>query len=80
MLTRDEMHRLIDAIPDSELAAVAAALEPLVDPVTRALLLAPEDDEPLTDDERALIEASRTEADAVGYIPHDEVKRRHGLT
>ena len=79
MPARDELHRLIDAIPDSELAAAAAALKPLVDPVTRALLLAPEDDEPLTDDERALIEAARTEADAVGYIPHDEIKRRHGL-
>jgi hypothetical protein len=77
--TRADLHRLLDAIPDGQLAAAAAALEPLVDPLTRALLRAPEDDEPLTDEERALIEKARAEAEVTGYIPHAEVKRRHGL-
>lgn len=79
MLTRDQMHRLIDALPESQLADVALALEQATDPLTRALLLAPEDDEPLTEEEMLAIEAARAEAGSVGYIAHEEVKRRHVL-
>lgn len=79
MLTRDQMHRLIDALPESQLGDVALALEQATDPLTRALLLAPEDDEPLTEEEMLAIEAARAEAESVGYIAHEEVKRRHVL-
>lgn len=79
MLTRDEIHRLIDAVPEKELPAIARAIETTLDPVVRAVLLAPVDDEPLTDEERALVEEARAEAEAVGYLSHDEVKRHHGL-
>lgn len=77
MLTRDQLHRLIDSIPEDRLPAVEAALEPLADPLARALLLAPEDDEPLSDEERRLIEEARSEAEEAGYLTHDDVKSRH---
>lgn len=79
MLTRDQMHRLIDALPESQLGDASVVLEQLTDPLTRALLLAPEDDEPLTEEERTRIKAARAEAETVGYLAHEEVKRRHGL-
>lgn len=79
MLTRDQVHSLVDALPDEEFAAAAAAVEKVIDPVTRALLLAPADDEPFTNDDRAAIERSRAAYDRGEYISHDELKRRRGL-
>lgn len=78
MLTRDQIHRLIDTIPDDRLPSLEAAIAPLTDPVARAVLLAPEDDEPLTDEDiEALCVAD--EAIARGEVfSHDEV-RRHDL-
>ena len=78
-LTRDELHRLVDAIPDSELASAAAALEPLVDPVMRALLTGPIDDEPETEEERAAVAEAKAELARGEFLTHEEVKRRHGL-
>ena len=49
MPTRDSFHRLIDELPESELAAAQRFLHYLgatADPVLRALLEAPVDDEP----------------------------------
>ena len=79
MLTRDELHRLIDAIPDSKLAVAATALEPLVDPVMRALLTAPIDDEPESEEERAAVAEAKAELARGEFLTHEEVKRRHGL-
>ena len=79
MLTRDELHRLIDAIPDSELAMVATALEPLIDPVMRALLTAPIDDEPETEEERTAVAEAKAELARGEFLTQEEVKRRHGL-
>lgn len=62
MLTRDQMRRLIDTLPDDQIPAASAASEHITDPVTRALLLAPEDDEPLTDED---IEALREAEEAI---------------
>jgi len=62
MVTKDELHKLIDALPAElhreaaqALAQVAAAQH---DPVLWALYTAPDDDEPITAEERkALAEA-----------------------
>jgi hypothetical protein len=54
MSARDRLHRLIDELPESELAAAERVLHYLratADPVLRALLEAPLDGEPETDDE-----------------------------
>jgi hypothetical protein len=55
MPTRDSLHRLFDERPESELEAAARFLRSLratADPVLRALLEAPLDDEPETEEER----------------------------
>jgi hypothetical protein len=64
MPTRDTLHRLIDELPESELAAATRFLNyfrATSDPVLRALLEAPLDDEPETEDERRLMQQAREE-------------------
>ncbi len=56
MSAREELHRLEDALPEAELHAAARFLEFLKagaadDPVLRAFLEAPVDDEPTTPEE-----------------------------
>ncbi len=78
MVTREQIHQLVGAIPDSGLADAERALAPLVDPVLLALLTAPEDDEPETDEERAAV-AEAHEAIARGdVVPHEQIKREFG--
>jgi hypothetical protein len=58
MIARDELHTILDAIPDDRLNAAREALAQLADPVVLAALNAPLDDEPLTDEElESLVEA-----------------------
>lgn len=61
MRTRDTLHQLIDELPESELAAATRFLHYLratAAPMLRALLEAPLDNEPETEDERrAVLEA-----------------------
>lgn len=79
MLTRDQFHTLVERLPDDELAAVMAAVEKTIDPVTRALLLALPDDEPLTDEDVAAIERSRAAYERGDFVTQEELKRRRGL-
>ena len=51
MIARDELHTILDSIPEDRLDAAREALAALADPVLLALLSAPEDDEPLTDED-----------------------------
>ena len=79
MTTKDVLHRLIDELPDSELETARRLLEPLRagdDPVLRAFLTAPDDDEPLTPEEIAEIEAARQEVARGDVVSWDEVKKR----
>lgn len=69
MIARDELRALVDAIPDDRLPAARAALAPLADPVLLAFLNAPDDDEPLTDEDLAAIEAGRADIAAGRTVP-----------
>jgi hypothetical protein len=78
---REQAHHLIDRLPETQLSALVGLLESIVDPVAAALLNAPIDDEPETDDEKqAVAEASDWLARRGGKgIPHEEAMRRLGL-
>src|SRR5438552_19090055 len=79
MITREALHQLVDALPESELdkaARLLAALE-TTDPVLRALLLAPEDDEPETDEERAAEDEAHSAARRGELFTLEEVEERH---
>jgi hypothetical protein len=62
MRTRDELHRLVDQLPEGEFDAAGRYLEYLrlmYDPVVKAFLEAPEDDEPETKAERMAVEEAK---------------------
>jgi hypothetical protein len=72
-----ELHRLVDALPEREVHAARRFLEYLRDagdPVLRAFMEAPEDDEPLTPEEEAAIREGQ-EALARGEVrPWEEIR------
>ena len=75
---REEVHRLVELVPDQDLPTVRRMLAGLardVDPVSWALEHAPADDEPVTQEDIEA-EAEASEDIAAGRVyPHDEAKR-----
>ena len=74
---RQELHSLVDHIPSGDLPAARKILRALADPVWQSSLAAPLDDEPETEDERAEVEAARSEPGS--GTSHEEVLREFGL-
>lgn len=58
-MTKTELHRLVDALPDESLPAAAILLRRAQDPVVAKLDAAPIDDEELTAEDRRVIKESR---------------------
>ena len=82
MPMRDTLHRLVDALPESELAVAERFLNYLratADPVLRALLEAPLDDEPETEEERRAMQEAREELARGDVRTLEEVRRELGL-
>jgi len=52
-MTKADLHRLVEELPDASVEVAAVYLERAKDPVLAALDAAPPDDEPYTDEERA---------------------------
>ena len=73
MTAREELHRLIDRIPESDVATTQKLLRALVDPVELAILSAEEDEEPEGEDERAAVDAAMDDPSA--DIPFDQLRR-----
>jgi hypothetical protein len=78
MTVKEELHQLVDALPDSELLPARRFLEYLSqvggDPVLRALLEAPDDDEPLTDEDHAALDEAWQEYRRGDGIPDANLK------
>ena len=77
MTSREELHKLVDHIPDADIAAARKILRSLVDPVELSLLTAPLDDEPETEQEREAVEKALS--DPRPDVPMEEVLREYGL-
>ena len=82
MVTREELHQIVDWLPDNMLEAGGQAFLDFLkktDPVLHALITAPEDDEPETEEERAAVEEAYREIreGRAEFIPHEEVVKRH---
>lgn len=81
MVTREELHQLLDEIPDQGLDEarryLGALKEAGSDPFLAHLLLAPEDDEPLTPEEAAGLEEARAEWRRGEFYTAEEIKRRY---
>jgi hypothetical protein len=72
-VTKTDLHRLVDALPDGSIEPVARLLERAKDPVMALLDAAPWDDEPFTEEDRAAVEASL--ADSGPSIPWEHAKK-----
>ena len=82
MSIKEELHRLVDELPDSESHAAKRFLEYLRnmgDPMMRALLEAPEDDEPETQEERAAVAEAYEDIAAGRVVTMEEIKHEFGL-
>ena len=81
MITRKDLHTLVDQLPEGEWpAAHQDLLKRLAkhDPLLNTLLTAPEEDEPETAEEQAAIAEvyADIKAGQGHWIPHEEVKKR----
>ncbi len=80
MATRDELHTLVDLLPEVGLEGARRYLEALKqadgNPAYAQLLLAPEDDEPTTPDEDEVAREAWNEYLRGEAIPAGEAKRR----
>ena len=83
MTIKDDLHRLIEELPDGEAHAARRFLEYLrnvgSDPLLKALMEAPEDDEPETEEERAAVAEAYEDIKAGRVVTMEEVKREFGL-
>lgn len=58
-MTRADLHRLVDALPDESIDSAAVALQRARDPLWAALQAAPIDDEPLSIEDIEAIDEGR---------------------
>jgi hypothetical protein len=79
MVTRERLHELLDALPESEWPEAERLLVKLrrqADPVLRAIQDSPVDDEPETPEEAAAVAQAKAELAAGQYVSHEELLRR----
>jgi hypothetical protein len=77
---RQRAHAFLDRLPEQQLSAVSGLLESMLSPLDRALALAPIDDEPLTPEDAAAIEAGIASLERNGGVPMEVVLADFGLT
>jgi hypothetical protein len=77
---RQHAHAFLDRLPDDQLSAVCGLLESMLSPLDRRLALAPIDDEPLTAEDAAAIQAGVASLEKNGGVPMEEVLADFGLT
>lgn len=58
-MTRADLHRLVDELPEESIEPTAAVLERARNPLWAALQAAPPDDEPMTAEDIAAVEDGR---------------------
>ena len=72
-MTRADLHRLVDELPDASLESAGVLLRRAQDPEMARLDAAPWDDEPYTDDERAEDDAALAAYKRGEGVPLDEL-------
>jgi hypothetical protein len=76
MTTKADLHQLIDALPDMALDEAGRRLAALEDPVLAAFMSAPDDDEPVTDEDLAAIAEAEESIAREGTIPWKAYKHQ----
>lgn len=78
--TKESLHELVDTPPASKVEAASKCLEALAEEAfLEALRNAPEDDEPLTEDDLKAIEEAEEDIRQGRVTPWEEVKKELGL-
>jgi hypothetical protein len=78
--TRRQLHELIEKLPDAELRPALRLMQYLLlDPVTRSVLMAPPDDEPITKEDEVALAEARNEIVEGKLTSHEEVLKEFGL-
>jgi hypothetical protein len=77
---RQNAHAFLGRLPDDQLSAVRGLLGAMLSPLDRELALAPIDDEPVTPDDAAAIQAGIASLDRNGGVGLEEVLADFGLT
>lgn len=79
MTDKERLHSLVEDLPEPEVRAALRFVEYLrweaADPVTRALQNAPYDDESVTEEDLAELEAADREQREGQLVSHDEARR-----
>lgn len=81
MTTREQLHRIVDELPEEELEAALKAIEARSDdPMIRRLDDAPPEDEEISAEEEAAVQEARDElAAGAPLVSQDEMKREFGI-
>jgi hypothetical protein len=77
--TKEHAYELIDRLPPTQLSAVVGLLEAMLDPVSRSLVNAPLEDEPISEEETLAVAASKAWLKDNEPIPHEDVLTEFGL-
>ncbi|MGB2637270.1 MAG: hypothetical protein WAM58_25295 [Candidatus Acidiferrum sp.] len=79
---KQQAHQLIERLAPSQVTAVVAVLEAMLDPVSHAIANAPMDDEPESEQERAAVAESKAWFERRGGqgISHEEMLAEFGFT
>jgi hypothetical protein len=77
---RQEAHAFLDRLRDDQLSAARCLLESMLSPLDRSLALVPIDDEPLTLEDAAAIDAGIASLERGEGVPMEEVLADFGLT
>jgi hypothetical protein len=73
--TKDHVHELIDRLAPSQLDAVAALLEVMIDPVSRSVASAPVEEEEILPETAAELDAAHAAIARGEGISHEEILR-----
>jgi hypothetical protein len=80
MATKQQLHDLIERLPDDEIPTVYRLLAGLLaDPLWLVNFTAPEDDEPYTAEQRVHDAEAQADIDSGAGIPHEDILREFGL-
>src|SRR5215471_2215144 len=77
---RRHAHAFLDRLPADQLSAVCGLLESMLSPLERKLAVVPIDDEPLTPEDLAAIQAGIDSLEKNGGVPMEDVLADFGLT
>jgi hypothetical protein len=80
MRQRQQAHAFLNRLPADHLSAVCGLLESMLSPLDRKLALAAIDDEPVTPEDAAAIQAGVASLERDGGVPMEEVLADFGLT